>query len=266
MGYVKQNFVGGQILTAEHMNHIEEGIAALAEGVKPDTGDGISETAKKLLLTLFENAVYKTNTMQTVYNALRVEWGLASDPVLTPLYKLDAPKIFVQSKKEFIDTGLKPFETLSDSTELTIITTFSVMAGTYGKNSPTVLIDCFTEDSSDKRGIIACTWGYNQFGVNVYSSAKRTNTIVDGAILQLVIQVKGGKYRTTYDGTFGAWDNISNYGTSKTVPRSLLIGASWSDGYGGTEKARYFGGTVYNFQVFDKLLTDEQIKALMEVN
>ena len=338
MSYEKQNFVSGQILTAEMLNHMEEGIAAAtgvkgekgdtgpagpkgdkgdtgpagpkgdkgdtdpqgpkgdkgdpgAQGPKGDKGDtgpqgpkgeqgdpggpkgdkgdpgaGLTDTARALLLNLFENAVYKTDTMQTVYNALRVEWGLASDPVLTPLYKLDAPKTFVQSKKEFIDTGLKPFETLSDSAELTIITTFSVTAGTYSNSSPTVLIDCFTEAGSDNRGIFACTWGYGKFGVNVYSSSNQTNTIVDDAILQLAIQVKGGKYRITNNGTFGAWGNISNYGTSKTVPCSLLIGASWSDGHGGTEKARYFGGTVYNFQVFDKLLTDEQIKALMEVN
>ena len=70
MSYEKQNFVGGQILTAAQLNHMEEGIAAAtgAQGPKGDTGaqgpkgdkgdpgDGISETAKALLLRLFENA------------------------------------------------------------------------------------------------------------------------------------------------------------------------------------------------------------------
>ena len=38
MSYEKQNFVEGQILTAAHLNHMEEGIAA-ATGVKGDKGD-----------------------------------------------------------------------------------------------------------------------------------------------------------------------------------------------------------------------------------
>ena len=61
MSYVKQNFVDGQTLTAAHLNHMEAGIAAAATGVKGDKGDpgeGVSETAKELLLNLFENAAY----------------------------------------------------------------------------------------------------------------------------------------------------------------------------------------------------------------
>ena len=85
MSYEKQNFVSGQILTAAHLNHMEEGIAA-ATGVKGDTGvqgpkgdkgdpgAGLTDTARALLLTLFEHAAYKTNTMQPVLNALRTEW------------------------------------------------------------------------------------------------------------------------------------------------------------------------------------------------
>ena len=33
MSYEKQNFVDGQTLTAAHLNHMEEGIAAAATGV-----------------------------------------------------------------------------------------------------------------------------------------------------------------------------------------------------------------------------------------
>lgn len=51
MSYVKQNFVDGQTLTAAHLNHMEAGIAAAG-----DPGEGLSETAKELLLNLFENA------------------------------------------------------------------------------------------------------------------------------------------------------------------------------------------------------------------
>ena len=102
MSYKKQNFVDGQTLTAAQLNHMEAGIAAAATGVKGDKGDpgpqgpkgdkgdpgpqgpkgdkgdpgdGISETAKALLLDLFENAAYKTSDAQDTLNALRVEWG-----------------------------------------------------------------------------------------------------------------------------------------------------------------------------------------------
>lgn len=90
MSYVKQNFVDGQILTAEHMNHIEDGIAAVSEGIKSDTGDGISNTAKALLLNLFENAAYKTDTMQPTLNALRAEWGGSAQEVPVQSVSLSA--------------------------------------------------------------------------------------------------------------------------------------------------------------------------------
>ena len=92
MSYVKQNFVDGQTLTAAQLNHMEAGIANAAgtqgekgdkgdkgdtgpAGAKGDPGEGFTANAKALLLNLFENAAYKTNTMQPTLNALRAEWG-----------------------------------------------------------------------------------------------------------------------------------------------------------------------------------------------
>ena len=37
MAYQKQNFTDGQVLTAEHLNHIERGISAMDEIVLIDT-------------------------------------------------------------------------------------------------------------------------------------------------------------------------------------------------------------------------------------
>ena len=239
-------------------------------GPKGDTGPagpGISDTAKRYILALFENAAYKSDTMQATYNALKAEWETGSstpvtpsDTLPTPLYKLAAQKTFVQSKKEFIDTGLKLFETVNDAMELTLLATFSVAAGTYTGSSPAALFDCFSANGNDQRGVMGCTWGNGNFGVNVYQSSGASNTLVDDTKLQLAIQIKGGKYRMTQNGTFGAWSNISNYGTGKTVSKSLLIGAAWGDG---TAKKFYFGGTVYDFQVYGKALTDAQVKTLL---
>ncbi len=306
MRYIKQNFVDGNVLTAEHLNHIEQGISDAAETINaleqnpggtaaltigtvttgaqaaasitngklnlvlPVTntggGSGISDAAKRYILALFENAAYKNGTMQATYNALKAEWGMGSgttvtpsDTLPTPLYKLAAQKTFVQSKKEFIDTGLKLFETVNDAMELTLLATFSVAAGTYTGSSPAALFDCFSESGNDKRGVLGCTWANGNFGVNVYQSSGASNTLVDDTKLQLALQIKGGKYRMTQNGTFGAWSSISNYGTGKTVSKSLIIGASWD----GTAKRFYFGGTVYDFQVYGKALTDAQVKTLL---
>ena len=286
MSYTKQNFVDGQTLTAAQLNHMENGIAQLASEVGKfnggsTVGPGFTDAAKSYILALFENAAYKNGTMQATYNALKAEWGMGSgttvtpsqpgtpdtpsDTLPTPLYKLAAQKTFVQSKKEFIDTGLKLFETVNNSMELTLLATFSVAAGTYTDSSPVVLFDCFNGGGNDRRGVLGCTWDNGNFGVNVYHSSGASNTLVDDTKLQLAIQIKSGKYRMTNNGTFGAWSSISNYGTGKTVSKSLLIGASWTDANDVevAGKSRFFGGTVYDFQIYNKALTDAQVKTLL---
>ena len=48
-------------------------------------------------------------------------------------------------------------------------------------------------------------------------------------------------------------------------PKSLLIGASWTDANDVevAGKSRFFVGTVYDFQVYNKALTDAQVKTLL---
>ena len=94
------------------------------EGPKGDTGavgPGFTDTAKRYILALFENAVYKNGTMQATYNALKAEWGMGSgttvtpsqpgtpdtpsDTLPTPRYKLAAPKTFVPANKELSTRG-----------------------------------------------------------------------------------------------------------------------------------------------------------------
>jgi len=107
MSYEKQNFVDGQTLTAAHLNHMEAGIANAAgtqgekgdkgekgdpgpAGAKGDPGEGFTANAKALLLNLFENAAYKTNTMQPTLNALRAEWGGSAQEVPVQSVSLSA--------------------------------------------------------------------------------------------------------------------------------------------------------------------------------
>lgn len=105
MSYEKQNFVDGQTLTAAQLNHMEAGITAAATGVKGDKGEkgdpgpagakgdpgeGFTANAKALLLNLFENAAYKTDTMQPTLNALRAEWGGSAQEVPVQSVSLSA--------------------------------------------------------------------------------------------------------------------------------------------------------------------------------
>lgn len=107
MSYVKQNFVDGQTLTAAQLNHMEAGVANAAgtqgekgdkgekgdpgpAGAKGDPGEGFTANAKALLLNLFENAAYKTDTMQPTLNALRAEWGGSAQEVPVQSVSLSA--------------------------------------------------------------------------------------------------------------------------------------------------------------------------------
>ena len=107
MSYVKQNFVDGQTLTAAQLNHMEAGIANAAgtqgekgdkgekgdpgpAGAKGDPGEGFTTNAKALLLNLFENAAYKTDTMQPTLNALRAEWGGSAQEIPVQSVSLSA--------------------------------------------------------------------------------------------------------------------------------------------------------------------------------
>ena len=73
MSYQKQNFANGEVLTAAQLNHMEDGIAKANENT--NSGFGLSETSKTLLLSLLENAAYTSPSMQAQLNALRTEWS-----------------------------------------------------------------------------------------------------------------------------------------------------------------------------------------------
>ena len=73
MSYQKQNFANGEVLTASQLNHMEDGIAKANENT--NSGSGLSETSKTLLLSLLENAAYTSPSMQAQLNALRTEWS-----------------------------------------------------------------------------------------------------------------------------------------------------------------------------------------------
>ena len=247
-----------------------------------NAASGLSDEERGLILALFRHAVYDNGEMLPHYNALAALWSGSSLPDVpptpsqpdppnnglpTPRYKLAAPKTFVPANKEFIDTGIKPFATIDSGMNLTVYATFTVADSVASTVS--VLYDCYSiVADGDKRGMMAATWGNGTVGVNMFTYASHFVKIESGKKMKFLFQIKGTQFRFLSYGSLTEWKNIPNYAANKTVDRSLIVGASWTD-VNNVEvagKTRFFGGTVYDFQVFDTALTDAQITTLMEAN
>ena len=250
-----------------------------------NAASGLSDEERGLILALFRHAVYDNGEMLPHYNALAALWSGSSLPDVpptpsqpdtpdppnnglpTPRYKLAAPKTFVPANKEFIDTGIKPFAAIDTGMDLTVYATFTVADSVASTVS--VLYDCYSiVADGDKRGMMAATWGNGTVGVNMFTYASHFVKIESGKKMKLLLQIKGTQFRFLSYGSLTDWKNVPNYAANKTVDRSLIVGASWTD-VNNVEvagKTRFFGGTVYDFQVFDTALTDAQITTLMEAN
>ena len=247
-----------------------------------NAASGLSDEERGLILALFRHAVYDNGEMLPHYNALAALWSGSSLPDVpptpsqpdppnnglpTPRYKLAAPKTFVPANKEWIDTGIKPFAAIDTGMNLTVYATFTVADSVASTVS--VLYDCYSiVADGDKRGMMAATWGNGTVGVNMFTYASHFVKIESGKKMKLLLQIKGTQFRFLSYGSLTEWKNVPNYAANKTVDRSLIVGASWTD-VNNVEvagKTRFFGGTVYDFQVFDTALTDAQITTLMEAN
>lgn len=253
-----------------------------------NAASGLSDEERGLILSLFRHAVYDNGEMLPHYNALAALWSGSSLPDVpptpsqpdppsqpdtpisglpTPRYKLAAPKTFVPANKEFIDTGIKPFAAIDTGMDLTVYATFTVADSVASTVS--VLYDCYSIVSDgDKRGMMAATWTNGTVGMNMFTYGSHFVKIESGKKLKFLLQIKGTQFRFLSYGSMTEWKNIPNYAANKTVDRSLILGASWTD-VNNVEvagKTRFFGGTVYDFQVFDTALTDAQITTLMEAN
>lgn len=252
-----------------------------------NAASGLSDEERGLILALFRHAVYDNGEMLPHYNALAALWSGSSLPDVpptpsqpdppsqpdtpisglpTPRYKLAAQKTFVPANKEWIDTGIKPFAAIDTGMNLTVYATFTV-ADTVG-NTVTTLLDCFSDLTNDQRGIIVSTWTNGTVGMNMFTYGSHFVKIESRKKLKFLLQIKGTQFRFLSYGSMTEWKNIPNYAANKTVDRSLILGASWTAASGETTdgKARFFNGTVYDFQVFDTALTDAQITTLMEAN
>ena len=238
-------------------------------------GPGFTDTAKSYILALFENAAYKNDTMQATYAALKAEWGMGSGTTVTPsqpekpstsltvpgetaVYELTTPTVFKTAEKKYIDTGVKLFADISAQPTWTILLDSTDFASLKGLASSAALFHCGTSDDSNIRVI---AWKNGGVYFNLYGVDTQLGWWVgsSSAYLRMCLQIRGNQYKLSYDTTEGSWTNIPNY--SANIDATLLLGAYREDN--GTI-GRFWEGNLNKFAVYNKLLTDEQIKTFME--
>ena len=249
------------------------------QGPKGDTGPagpGFTDTAKQLVATLFAGAAYSSAAMKSTLQSLCTEWGIEmpdvpdsptkpdtpSTPVTVPgetaVYELTTPTVFKTAEKKYIDTGVKLFKDISAKPTWTILLDSTDFASLKGLTGSAALFHCGTSDDSNLRVI---AWSNGGVYFNLYGVDTNLGWWVgsSSAYLRMCLQIRGNQYKLSYDTTEGSWTNIPNY--SANIDATLLLGAYREDN--GTI-GRFWEGNLNKFAVYNKLLTDEQIKTFME--
>ena len=249
------------------------------QGSKGDTGPagpGFTDTAKQLVATLFAGAAYGSAGMKSTLQSLCTEWGIEmpdvpdsptkpdtpSAPVTVPgetaVYELTTPTVFKAAEKKYIDTGVKLFADISAQPTWTILLDSTDFASLKGLASSAALFHCGTSDDSNLRVI---AWKNGGVYFNLYGVDTQLGWWVgsSSAYLRMCLQIRGNQYKMSYDTTEGSWTDIPNY--SANIDATLLLGAYREDN--GTI-GRFWEGNLNKFAVYNKLLTDAQIKTFME--
>lgn len=256
MSYEKQNFVSGQILTAAHLNHMEEGIAA-ATGVKGDPGAGLTDTEKTLMLTLFKNAAYKSSDIETTLNALREEWGENTETAQL-IYNLPSETVLTKG----LDTGVKLFEHASTETPQYTILLDAKASDNFNSSGWIVFLHCMTE-TGDNQNLPGINISLNPLDGKTYVAYYNFGTVISDSVAHLktrtryVIQLDGQRFRC--GSTHCTLSNWTITGSAITdVPENLLIGGAPGNEAGGA-LTRCWDGTFYQCKVYKGLLSDTKI-------
>ena len=174
----------------------------------------------------------------------------------TLVYSLLDETAFDPSAQKYIDTGVKLFESIEEKPSWTIL-----MEVQYGENvdaSSTYCLAHCMEESSPWPGLSIASWADGSLGVNVYGGKSQLSTMakLKAQKRKLALKLEGTTgTRWNVDGTSTTF-TISNYNTA--VDKTLILGAyQTSDG----EKGRYFDGTLSQFLVYKKAMSDEDITA-----
>ena len=205
-------------------------------------------------LTAGSTDITATAGGKTATYALTVSEVTVEDETL--VYSLLDETAFDPSAQKYIDTGVKLFESIEEKPSWTIL-----MEVQYGENvdaSSTYCLAHCMEESSPWPGLSIASWADGSLGVNVYGGKSQLSTMakLKAQKRKLALKLEGTTgTRWNVDGTSTTF-TISNYNTA--VDKTLILGAyQTSDG----EKGRYFDGTLSQFLVYKKAMSDEDITA-----
>ena len=339
MSYERQNFVEGQILTAEMLNHMEAGIAAATgvkgekgdtgpagpagpkgdkgdkgnagaagakgdkgdpgvagpkgdkgdtgpagpkgdkgetgaqgpkgeqgdpggpKGDKGDPGEGLTDTARTLLLTLFKNAAYSSN-IETTLNALREEWGENTETAQL-IYNLPSETVLTKG----LDTGVKLFEHASTEPPQYTILLDAKASDNFNDNGWIVFVHCMTE-TGDNKNLPGINVSLNPLDGKTYAAYYNFGTAISDSVAHLktrtryVIQLDGQRFRG--GSTYCALSNWTITGSAITdVPENLLIGGAPGNTTDGA-LTRCWDGTFYQCKVYKGLLSDAKINKFIQ--
>ena len=249
-----------------------------------NTASGLSDEERGLILALFRHAVYDNGEMLPHYNALAALWSGSSLPDVPPtpsqpetpstsvtvpgetaVYELTTPTDFKIAEEKYIDTGVKLFEDISAQPTWTILLESTDFSRLKNLSTSPVMFHCGAKEADGFISIMAWQNGgvhFNLYGVDKLLGWFGGST---SAYLRMCLQIKGNQYKLKLemknDTEEGSWTDIPNY--SKNIDATLLLGAYRNDD--GTID-RFWEGNLNKFAVYNKLLTDEQIKTFMEAN
>ena len=245
-----------------------------------NAASGLSDEERGLILALFRHAVYDNGEMLPHYNALAALWSGSSLPDVPPtpsqpekpstpvtvpgetaVYELTKATDFKIAEGKYIDTGVKLFEDISAQPTWTILLDSTDFSRLKNLSTSPVMFHCGAKEADGFMSIMAWQNGgvhFNLYGVDTLLGWFGGST---SAYLRMCLQIKGNQYKLkgNYDTTEGSWTDIPNY--SKNIDATLLLGAYRNDD--GTI-GRFWEGNLNKFAVYNKLLTDEQIKTFME--
>lgn len=245
-----------------------------------NAASGLSDEERGLILALFRHAVYDNGEMLPHYNALAALWSGSSLPDVPPtpsqpekpstpvtvpgetaVYELTTPTDFKIAEGKYIDTGVKLFEDISAQPTWTILLESTDFSRLKNLSTSPVMLHCGAKEADGFISIMAWQNGgvhFNLYGVDKLLGWFGGST---SAHLRMCLQIKGNQYKLklNYDTEEGSWTDIPNY--SKNIDATLLLGAYRDDN--GTI-GRFWEGNLNKFAVYNKLLTDEQIKTFME--
>ena len=248
-----------------------------------NAASGLSDEERGLILALFRHAVYDNGEMLPHYNALAALWSGSSLPDVPPtpsqpekpstpvtvpgetaVYELTKATDFKIAEGKYIDTGVKLFADISAQPTWTILLESTDFSRLKNLSTSPVMFHCGAKEADGFMSVMAWLNGavvFDLYGAQTQFGWWGGST---SAYLRMCLQIRGNQYKLSYDSkqtpmSEGSWTDIPNY--SKNIDATLLLGACRNDD--GTI-GRFWEGNLNKFAVYNKLLTDEQIKTFME--